>query len=127
VPYVAATAALVRQEFPQLTNAQIAQRIFDTTDPPPVGASRADYGHGIVDPYRAVASAVTAVGTGGGQVTSASPTLGADAGTGTPAAAAITPGRQRWVVGAAAAVALILLGFAWTLAGAYRRRLDRNA
>ncbi|HEU0237711.1 MAG TPA: S8 family serine peptidase [Micromonosporaceae bacterium] len=127
VPYVAATAALVRQEFPRLTNAQVAQRIFDTTDPPPVGASPADYGQGIVDPYRAVASAVTAAGSGGGHVTSAAPTLGADAGTGTPAAASTTPGRQRWVVGAASAVAMILLGFAWTLAGAYRRRLDRIA
>ena len=39
VPYVAATAALIRQEFPGLGPDQVAARIFATTDRPPIGAS----------------------------------------------------------------------------------------
>ncbi len=51
---VAATAALVRQSRPELTQEQVARRILATTDPAPGGQHGMAYGHGIVDPYRAV-------------------------------------------------------------------------
>ncbi|MEV4705114.1 type VII secretion-associated serine protease mycosin [Actinoplanes sp. NPDC049316] len=53
-PYVAATAALVRQRFPSLTPAQVIRRILATTDPAPGGAHSPEYGYGIVNPYRAL-------------------------------------------------------------------------
>jgi type VII secretion-associated serine protease mycosin len=53
-PFVSGTAALVRSEFPQLSAAQVAQRLLATADPAPGGASSPAYGYGIVDPYRAV-------------------------------------------------------------------------
>lgn len=51
-PFVSATAALVRAEFPSLSPARVASRLFATADPAP--GNSAEYGHGIVDPYRAV-------------------------------------------------------------------------
>ncbi|MGC5017171.1 type VII secretion-associated serine protease mycosin [Micromonospora sp. DT47] len=61
-PFVAATAALVRQYRPSLTAAQVAQRILGTADPAPDG-DRGDYGAGVLNPYRAV------VETGSGPAT----------------------------------------------------------
>lgn len=58
-PFVAATAALVRQYRPELTAAQVAQRIVATTDPAP-GGRDGGYGAGVLNPYRAV----TETGTG---------------------------------------------------------------
>lgn len=58
-PFVAATAALLRQYRPELTAAQVAARIVATTDPAP-GAG-GGYGAGVLNPYRAVTE------TGGGQ------------------------------------------------------------
>ncbi|MEV0809407.1 type VII secretion-associated serine protease mycosin [Micromonospora sp. NPDC050200] len=52
-PFVAATAALVRQYRPDLTAAQVARRIVGTTDPAP-GDVRGGYGAGVLNPYRAV-------------------------------------------------------------------------
>lgn len=52
-PFVAATAALLREYRPELTAAQIAQRIVATADPAPGGG--AGYGAGVLNPYRAVA------------------------------------------------------------------------
>lgn len=49
-PFVAATAALLRQYRPELTAAQVAQRIVATADPAPGGG----YGAGVLNPYRAV-------------------------------------------------------------------------
>ncbi|TDC69446.1 type VII secretion-associated serine protease mycosin, partial [Micromonospora sp. KC606] len=49
-PFVAATAALVRQYRPDLTAAQVARRIVDTADPAPGDG----YGAGVLNPYRAV-------------------------------------------------------------------------
>jgi membrane-anchored mycosin MYCP len=51
---VAGTAALVRQAWPQLSAEQVARRIELTADPAPGGQLGHEYGHGIVDPYRAV-------------------------------------------------------------------------
>jgi len=127
VPYVAATAALVRQEFPHLDPDQVAARIFATTDQPPIGASPKDYGHGIVDPYRAVAGALPGTdATAPRPAVSTTPLHVA----GGPIAAHTTgiedPGRQRSIVAVTVAVALVMLAFGWTLTVAHRRRLDRQ-
>ncbi|MEV4493252.1 type VII secretion-associated serine protease mycosin [Micromonospora coxensis] len=70
-PFVAATAALIRQYRPDLTAAQVAERIVGTADPAPGG--RSGYGAGVLNPYRAVAD------TGSGPVAYRPPaTLPAD-------------------------------------------------
>ncbi|TNH24596.1 type VII secretion-associated serine protease mycosin [Micromonospora orduensis] len=51
-PFVAATAALLRQYRPELTAAQVARRIIATADPAP-GPGHG-YGAGVLNPYRAV-------------------------------------------------------------------------
>jgi type VII secretion-associated serine protease mycosin len=52
-PFVAGTAALIRQYWPDLNARQVAQRLVATTDPAP-GTDRDAYGAGILNPYRAV-------------------------------------------------------------------------
>lgn len=59
-PFVSGAAALVRARYPQLTPAQVLARLERTADPAPGGADSAAYGHGIVDPYRAVTDGTTA-------------------------------------------------------------------
>ncbi|MEU4565759.1 type VII secretion-associated serine protease mycosin [Micromonospora sp. NPDC023956] len=59
-PFVAATAALLREYRPELTAAQVTQRIVATADPAP--GRGAGYGAGVLNPYRAV------TGTGPGVV-----------------------------------------------------------
>jgi type VII secretion-associated serine protease mycosin len=54
VPFVAATAALVRQYRPELTAQQIAQRLIATADPAPSGPRSPEYGAGVLNPYRAL-------------------------------------------------------------------------
>ncbi|MBT8227650.1 MAG: type VII secretion-associated serine protease mycosin [Dactylosporangium sp.] len=58
VPFVAGTAALVRQYHPDLSAAEVAARLAATADPAPGGPGSADYGAGIVSPYRAVTGQV---------------------------------------------------------------------
>jgi membrane-anchored mycosin MYCP len=53
-PFVSATAALIRQERPDLHADQIMSRIFDTADPSPDGPDSLGYGVGVLNPYRAV-------------------------------------------------------------------------
>jgi type VII secretion-associated serine protease mycosin len=53
-PFVSATAALVRAAYPQLNAAQVRQRLLATADPAAGGPVSPAYGHGVVDPYRAV-------------------------------------------------------------------------
>lgn len=57
--FVAATAALVRQAWPALRPGEVAARIVATADPAPGGQQGPQYGHGIVDPYRAVTEQVS--------------------------------------------------------------------
>ncbi|MGS2613762.1 type VII secretion-associated serine protease mycosin [Micromonospora sp. LZ34] len=59
-PFVAATAALLRQYRPELTAAEVAQRILATADPAPGDGRGGGYGAGVLNPYRAVTE------TGGG-------------------------------------------------------------
>jgi type VII secretion-associated serine protease mycosin len=53
-PFVSATAALIRQERPDLHADQVMSRIFDSADPSPDGPDSVGYGVGILNPYRAV-------------------------------------------------------------------------
>jgi subtilisin family serine protease len=53
-PFVSGAAALVRAEYPSLSAAQVANRLLATADPAPGGPDSPAYGHGMVDPYRAV-------------------------------------------------------------------------
>jgi type VII secretion-associated serine protease mycosin len=60
-PFVAATAALVRQYRPDLSAREVARRIMATADPAPGGGDRSGaYGSGVVNPYRAVTEEVAA-------------------------------------------------------------------
>jgi subtilisin family serine protease len=52
-PFVAATAALVKQRFPALVPAQVVRRILATADPAP-GGDQQRGGFGVLNPYRAV-------------------------------------------------------------------------
>jgi subtilisin family serine protease len=51
-PYVAATAALVRQYWRGLPAREVVTRLLATADP--AAGTGAGYGHGVVNPYRAV-------------------------------------------------------------------------
>ncbi|WP_107079887.1 type VII secretion-associated serine protease mycosin, partial [Micromonospora sp. MH33] len=65
-PFVAGTAALLRQYRPELDAAEVARRIVTSADPAP---GRADgYGAGVLNPYRAVTESTggPAVGRGTG-------------------------------------------------------------
>lgn len=53
-PMVAATAALIRQAYPKLTESQVRRRLLATADPAPGGRHSDDYGVGILNPVRAV-------------------------------------------------------------------------
>lgn len=50
-PFVAATAALLREYWPELSAAEVAARIVATADPAPNGTG---YGGGVLNPYRAL-------------------------------------------------------------------------
>lgn len=56
-PFVAATAALVRQYRPELTAEEVIRQIVATTDPAPGGNSD-EYGSGVVNPFRAVTETI---------------------------------------------------------------------
>ncbi|GLZ81824.1 hypothetical protein Afil01_66310 [Actinorhabdospora filicis] len=53
--FVSGTAALVRSYYKDLTADQVIERIEATADSPPGGWSK-EFGYGVVNPYRAVAS-----------------------------------------------------------------------
>ncbi|WP_200208913.1 type VII secretion-associated serine protease mycosin [Micromonospora coerulea] len=103
-PFVAATAALLRQYRPELTATEVARRIVGGADPAP---GRGDgYGAGVLNPYRAVTE-TPGVGTGRTGRAAALPIEGAD-----PAAAA-----QRARRAAARQRALLVAGATGTTAG----------
>ncbi|WP_412740746.1 type VII secretion-associated serine protease mycosin [Krasilnikovia sp. MM14-A1259] len=54
VPFVAATAVLLRQRFPAMTPAQVSRQILGTADPAPGGVRSDEYGYGLLNPYRAL-------------------------------------------------------------------------
>src|SRR5690348_7132897 len=53
-PFVAAAAALVRAYRPRLTATQVVDRLLATADPTTGGPSSPEFGHGLVNPYRAL-------------------------------------------------------------------------
>ena len=53
-PFVAATAALIKQRFPDATPAEVERRLEATADPSPAGGRSDDYGYGLLNPYRAL-------------------------------------------------------------------------
>ena len=59
-PFVAATAALLRQRFPTLTPAQLQRRLIATADPAPGGRHSPEYGYGLLNPYRALTETLAA-------------------------------------------------------------------
>ncbi|PZG01323.1 type VII secretion-associated serine protease mycosin [Micromonospora deserti] len=68
-PFVAATAALLRQYRPELAAAQVAQRILATADPAPGDGRGGGYGAGVLNPYRAVTETGGRIAGRPGQVT----------------------------------------------------------
>ncbi|MEU4426527.1 type VII secretion-associated serine protease mycosin [Actinoplanes sp. NPDC024001] len=58
VPYVAATAALLRQRFPRAGAEEIGRRLMVSADPAPAGERSDEYGHGLLNPYRALTEAL---------------------------------------------------------------------
>ncbi len=57
-PFVSGTAALVRAARPDLTADEVADRLVRTAGVARGGARSTGYGHGVVDPYRAVTDTV---------------------------------------------------------------------
>ncbi len=53
-PFVSATAALIKQRFPDATPAEVLRRLIATADPAPGGDHSPEYGYGLLNPYRAV-------------------------------------------------------------------------
>ncbi|GAB2572346.1 hypothetical protein Aab01nite_03310 [Paractinoplanes abujensis] len=54
-PFVAATAALIKQRFPTISPLGVERRLTATADPAPGGGPRSpDYGFGALNPYRAL-------------------------------------------------------------------------
>jgi hypothetical protein len=58
--YVAGAAVLVRAYRPGLSGSDVVRRLLATATPAPQGTGSLAYGHGIVNPYQAVADEVTA-------------------------------------------------------------------
>ncbi|HEX6501561.1 MAG TPA: type VII secretion-associated serine protease mycosin [Micromonosporaceae bacterium] len=111
-PFVAATAALIRQYRPGLSAAQVARRLTATADPAPGGSSDG-YGAGVLNPYRAVTEALDL----------SSPASGVAAPPPAPRAAP-APSHQRalTLAGAGVTLALVVLVMGLVLpAGAARR------
>lgn len=54
VPYVAGTAALIRARWPQLDRDEVIRRLLATADPPAGDQPSPEYGHGVVNPLRAL-------------------------------------------------------------------------
>jgi membrane-anchored mycosin MYCP len=100
-PFVAGTAALIRQYHPGLHADQIVARILATADPAPGGRPSGGYGYGILNPYRAVTEQLVA----GGPSASPAPLPAAGA-----ARRAADPGPAR-------ATALLVAGAGVLLAG----------
>ncbi|WP_144123103.1 type VII secretion-associated serine protease mycosin [Catellatospora sichuanensis] len=119
-PMVAATAALVRQAYPKLTESQVRKRLSATADPAPGGRLSDDYGVGILNPVRAV----TDVLDGATRVTPAA--LAPRAADPAAEAAADRAAQQRsqalWLAGLGAILAGLVLALAVALPNGIRRR-----
>ncbi|GAA4967542.1 type VII secretion-associated serine protease mycosin [Actinoplanes utahensis] len=116
-PFVAATAALLRQRFPTESAAQIGERMMRTADPAPGGARSAGYGRGLLNPYRAL--------------TEDSGPVVAGLVTGSPAVVAAEPAGPQWEragwFAAGGGVVAVLAGVVAVVLGRGRRRGWRPA
>ena len=61
-PFVAATAALIRARYPQLTRTEVVHRLLATADPASGGQPSSDYGYGVVNPLRALTEVLPPAG-----------------------------------------------------------------
>ncbi len=119
-PFVSGTAALIRAAEPKLSAEQVTRRLLATASPAAGGPASAAYGHGVVDPYRAVTEQLASASP-----EAASPLLahGADAAT---AARAAEDRRSTWIAavlgGLGAVVALLLVAGAVVVPRGRRRR-----
>lgn len=118
-PFVAATAALLRQYRPELTATQVAERILATTDPARNTRRDAGYGAGVLNPYRAVTETPSADRTAPVASRSAVP---ADPGLAAERLRRSTA-RERalWVAGTGATVAALAVLLAMVLPRGTRR------
>jgi len=110
VPFVAATAALIRAYQPTLSAQEVATRILATTDPTPATGADSGYGSGAVNPYRAVTETPHTAPAAPTASTGAAPAPT----TPTVAAAEVTPtaeGRHRtmWLAAATVGAAVLIL------------------
>ena len=64
VPFVAATAALVRARYPSLSQADVVRRLLATTDPAPGSRPSPEYGYGVLNPVRALTEVLNPAGPG---------------------------------------------------------------
>ncbi|GIF99658.1 type VII secretion-associated serine protease mycosin [Catellatospora citrea] len=119
-PMVAATAALVRQAYPALTESQVRQRLQATADPAPGGRRSDDYGVGILNPVRAV----TDVLDGAARVTPAAlaPRAADPAAEAAADRAAQQRSQARWLAGIGVILAGLVLALAVALPNGIRRR-----
>ncbi|NKY37124.1 type VII secretion-associated serine protease mycosin [Nocardia speluncae] len=111
-PYVAGLAALVRSRFPDLTAAQVMDRIARTAHGP--GTGRDDkIGHGLIDPLAALTAELPPE------------PIGVGAAAARPIAAPVHPAgpdsRQRWIAIAGSVVCLSALAIGAALAYPFRR------
>ncbi|WP_326561420.1 type VII secretion-associated serine protease mycosin [Micromonospora sp. NBC_01796] len=118
-PFVAATAALLRQYQPQLSAAEVVARIVASTDPAPDGGRSDAYGSGVLNPYRALTDTRPA---GAAPTAAALPVEQGD-----PVAVAAQQRRDRagerslWVAGGAGGLAALALFLAVVLPRGARR------
>lgn len=111
-PYVAGLAALVRSRFPELTAAQVMDRITRTAHGP--GTGRDDkIGHGLIDPLAALTAELPPEPVGVGAAAAR------------PIAAPVRPPgpdpRQRWIAIAGSVVCLSALAIGAAIAYPFRR------
>ncbi|MFG3297697.1 type VII secretion-associated serine protease mycosin [Micromonospora chersina] len=119
-PFVAGTAALLRQYRPELDAAEVARRIVASADPAP---GRADgYGAGVLNPYRAVTESTS--GRAAGRGTAAALPVDRPDAAELARQARRTTARDRalLVAGAAGAAALVVVLLAVVLPRGARRR-----
>jgi subtilisin family serine protease len=87
VPFVAATAALIRARYPSLGQADVVRRLLATADPSPGSRPSMEYGYGVLNPTRALTEVLVPRISGG---TAAAPLSGGSAEAGTAPAPAIS-------------------------------------
>jgi type VII secretion-associated serine protease mycosin len=127
-PFVAATAALIKQRFPGADGAEVARRIEATADPSPDSggtAGRSDaYGFGLLNPYRALTETLAS----GTVASPAAQTVRAE----DPAAVALAARREHsrrmaLSVAVAGMAAIVLIAAAAVIVRSGRRRGWRPA